>query len=490
MTIPTGTTSIPLTNPQKWQAFWVCVSVAGITILDVSKVNVALPSMESALGAGATELQLIVSGYILAFGLFLVPMGRLGDQRSRRLLFVVGLTLFTLTSLVCALAPNVPVLLVGRLLQGAAAGIQMPQVIGLIQQLFQGPERGRAFGLFGAVIGVSTAFGPTLGGLLIAMGGPDDGWRWIFWMNVPLGAAALAMAIWVLPATRKASRKPLQLDPLGLVLFTLAVVSFMAPFVFTTGSPDDPPERWWMLVGFVLFAGLFVVWERRYESRGRAPLIPLSLFSIVSFRNGTIIQSTYFTAAPAMFLLLTLYLQKGPELSALHAGMVIIGFALVSAAFSWIGGNLVSRYGRRIVVIGLAVLLVSVGGLVACALWVPDEAVGWAMAGVMVLGGAGGGLVISPNQTLQLADIPVKQGGLAGSVGQLGQRIGAAVGAAIGLALFYATIYRENGTASHSVVYQDAFAYGMIAVALFIAIAFVFALLDLGERRRATRAGG
>ncbi len=148
-----------------------CVAVAAITILDLSKVNVALPSIEEALGAGSTELQLIVSGYVLTFGLVLVPMGRLGDQRSRRALFIVGLSLFTVTSLLCAIAVSPVMLMVARLLQGVAAGIQMPQVLGLIQQLFQGKERGRAFGLFGATIGIATAFGPTLGGLLILVGG-------------------------------------------------------------------------------------------------------------------------------------------------------------------------------------------------------------------------------------------------------------------------------------------------------------------------------
>src|SRR5690349_20694619 len=132
------TTDIVLSSPQRWRAFWVCVAVAAITILDLSKVNVALPSIEAALGAGSTELQLIVSGYVLTFGLVLVPMGRLGDQRSRRALFIVGLSLFTATSLLCAVAISPMMLLIARLLQGVAAGIQMPQVLGLIQQLFQG----------------------------------------------------------------------------------------------------------------------------------------------------------------------------------------------------------------------------------------------------------------------------------------------------------------------------------------------------------------
>ncbi|KAA9111513.1 MFS transporter [Microbacterium rhizomatis] len=479
------TLTIELSPARRWRAFWVCVTVAAITILDLSKVNVALPSIEAALGAQSTELQLIVSGYVLTFGLFLVPMGRLGDQRSRRTLFIVGLSLFTLASLVCAIAPTTTVLLIARLVQGVAAGIQMPQVLGLIQQLFQGKERGRAFGLFGATIGVATAFGPTLGGLVIALGGPTDGWRWIFWMNLPLGLIAIALAIWVLPTTRTRSRKPLELDPVGVGLFAVTVLALMWPFLFTTGSPDDNPQRWWLLVVFVLFAGAFVAWERRYTASGRNPLIPFSLFRVSSYRNGTIIQSAYFTALPSMFLLTTLYLQSGLGIPPVFAGMVTIGFALSSAISSWYGGNLVSRFGRPIVVWGLALVLLCVAGLTIAALYAPDAITAYVMAAVMVIGGIGGGLVIAPNQTLTLADIPVKQGGLAGSVGQLGQRIGTAVGTAVALALFYSTIYREDpGSSSDSVVFHDAYGFGMIAVALFVSIAFVVAVVDLSARRR------
>ena len=481
------TTDIVLSSPQRWRAFWVCVTVAAITILDLSKVNVALPSIEAALGAGSTELQLIVSGYVLTFGLVLVPMGRLGDQRSRRTLFVIGLSLFTVMSLVCALAISPVMLLVARLLQGVAAGIQMPQVLGLIQQLFQGKERGRAFGLFGATVGVATAFGPTLGGLLIALGGPTDGWRWIFWMNVPLGLLAIALAIWILPSTRTRSRKPLSFDAFGVVLFGLAVLSLMWPFLFTTGSPDDDPNRWWLLVGFVLFSGAFVAWERHYQAQGRQPLIRFSLFKTTSYRNGTLLMAAYFTALPALFLLTTLFLQTGVGLEPVFAGMVTIGFALASAVFSWIGGNLVGTYGRPIVVWGLVGVLLCVVGLAAAALFVPKESVAWVMAGVMVVGGIGGGLVISPNQTLTLQDIPVKQGGVAGSIGQLGQRIGTAVGTAVALSLFYATIYREGDGNPDIVVYHDAYAYGMISVALFIALAFVISVIDLSRRRRKKR---
>ena len=479
------TRDIPLPPRRRWQAFAVCVAVAAITILDLSKVNVALPAIEAAFDAGSTELQLIVSGYVLTFGLFLVPMGRLGDQRSRRALFITGLSLFTLASVACALAPTVEILLAARLIQGIAAGIQMPQVLGLIQQLFQGAERARAFGLFGATIGIATAFGPTLGGLLIAVGGPADGWRWIFWMNLPLGLVVIALAIWMLPQTRTRSHRRLELDPVGVLLFALTVATLLVPFLFTTGSPDDDPKRWWLLVAFVLFAAGFFAWERHYAASGKSPLIPFKLFSIGSYRNGTLLQTAYFAGAPSMFLLTTLYLQAGLGIAPVYAGMVTIGFALVSAVASWYGGSLVSRYGRTVVVWGLALVLACTVGLVLAALFAPDAITIYVMAAVMIVGGIGGGLVISPNQTLTLADIPVKRGGIAGSVGQLGQRVGTAVGTAIALALFYATIYREGGDGgADSVVFHDAYGFGMLTVALFFSLAFVIAVVDLTARRR------
>ena len=485
MTNP-ATASISLDNAQRWRAFWVCVSVAALTILDLSKVNVALPSIEKALGAGSTQLQIVVSGYVLMFGLALVPFGRLGDQRSRKVLFVVGLSLFLVTSVVCATAPSIEVLIVGRLVQGLAAGIQMPQVLGTIQQIFVGTQRGRAFGLFGATIGIATAIGPTLGGLMIALGGAQDGWRWIFWINVPLCALVIAGVLGFLPRTRRRMPGRLQLDPIGLVLLAFTILTLMWPFLFTTGAPTDDPRRWWTLVLFVVFLTAFTWWERRYAASGRAPLVPFSLFSISSFRNGTLVVTTYFTAIPAMFLLTTLFLQVGVGTEPVFAGMVSIGFAVASAITAWFGGNLVSRLGRPLVVWGLVVVLISVVALAIVAYTVPAGAVEYAMAAVMIFAGAGAGLVVAPNQTLTLADIPTREGGLAGSVGQLGQRVGTAVGTAIGLSLFYSTVYREKESGLGGIdVFHDAYAYGMVAVGVFVGIALLIGVIDLGARRRA-----
>jgi len=477
-----------LSEKDKRRAFWVCVVVAAITILDLSKVNVALPSIEDALGASSTQLQLIVAGYVLTFGLVLVPAGRFGDQRSRKALFLIGLTIFTLASVACAVAPSAELLLASRLLQGVAAGIQMPQVIGLIQQLFRGPERGRAFGLFGAMIGVATALGPTLGGLMIAIGGVEDGWRYIFWMNVPLGIIAVILAWRILPATSKAGYARLDLDPIGIAIFGVTVLALMWPFLFTTGAPTDDPNRWWLLVLFVLAAAAFVAWERRYAAAGRAPLVPLQLFRISSFRNGTMLATVYFAAMPAMFLVTTLYLQLGLGLAPVFAGMVTIGFAVTSAVASWRGGILVERYGRSLVVLGLAILMVGLGLLMAAAILTPPELTPYFMAAALFVGGSGGGLVVSPNQTLTLNDIPPREGGLAGSVGQLGQRIGTAIGTAVALSLFYSTLYNErNSGGSNIEMYHDAYGIGMLATTLFFSIAMVIGLVDLGARKRQAR---
>jgi MFS family permease len=178
-----------------------------------------------------------------------------------------------------------------------------------------------------------------------------------------------------------------------------------------------------------------------------------------------------------MFLLGTLFLQGGLGLEPVFAGMVTIGFAVASACSSWIGGNLVTRLGRPLVVGGILGMIATAGALAVVALMTPAEWTPWAMAAVMVAGGFAGGLVISPNQTLTLADIPVSRG-------QLGQRIGTAVGTAIALALFYATVYREQGDRDPLVVYHDAYAMGMIAVGVFLGLALIVGVADLAGRAR------
>src|SRR3954466_11591459 len=190
------TTDAPPVN--RWHAMTVALVAGFMTLLDVSIVNVALPSIRDDLHLSSSELQWVLSGYALTFGLLLVPAGRFGDARGRRNAFIAGLAIFTLASAAAGLATGPLWRVVPRLVQGAAAGVVNPQVSGLIQQLFEPAERGGPFGPLGATIGVSTAVGPLLGGLLIAVFGAADGWRWIFYINVPIGLVAIVLgARWI-----------------------------------------------------------------------------------------------------------------------------------------------------------------------------------------------------------------------------------------------------------------------------------------------------
>ena len=474
----------------RWRAFAVCVAVAALTILDLSKVNVGLPSIERSLGATSSSLQLIVAGYALAFGLALVPAGRLGDLRSRRALFIVGLTAFTGSSLLCAIAPNIQVLIVTRILQGFAAGTQMPQVIGLVQQLFRGGERGRAFGLFGAVIGISTALGPTIGGGLIALGGEESGWRLLFWMNVPLGIAALLFALRLLPKGAQGRATDRELDVVGILLLGAAIITLMLPFVLTSGSGGSA-TRWLWLVAFAVFVGLFVWWERRYKRAGKSPVVHFELFRLSSYRNGLSIVAVYFAAIPASFLMVTLYLQEGLGLEPVFAGMVSIPFAATSAVGSYVGGRIVDRFGRALVVAGLVFVVIGFVLLMLAATLTPPAVTPWAMAGAFLVGGLGGGFVVSPNQTLTLAEVPIEQSGVAGSMQQLGQRVGTAIGTAVATSIFYGIVRGESaggGSGAHRLdAYHDAFRSGTTFTVGLMALALVLAVTDQLARRRAAR---
>jgi EmrB/QacA subfamily drug resistance transporter len=466
----------------RWRAYSVAVGVASLTILDLAKINVAIPAISSVLGAGATEIQLLLSGFVLSFGLLLVPAGRIGDLYSRRFMFLLGLTLFVFASVVGMLAPTIEMLIAGRIFQGFAAGLLMPQVLGLVQQLFQGRERGQAFGIFGAVIGLSTAFGPTLGGFLVGVGGDDFGWRLLFAMNLPLGFAALVMAFKWLPRSQDTSTAVKDFDLLGTALLGASTFSLMLPFVLTTGTSVDDPARWWWLLVALAAGILFVLWERAYLERGKVAIIDFDLFRISSFRNGILISSFYFAALPATFIILTLFLQEGLGFSAIVAGMVTIPFALISAYTSLRSGKVVHKRGRPLVVVGLLGVLAGFGLVILASVLVADPYVPWAVAVAMTIAGAGGGAVISPNQTLMLEDVPVHQGGLAGSLAQVGQRIGTAIGLAAALSTFFFVV-AEEVTQPLSAAYHDAFVVSATVVVSLVALALVFALMDTRVRK-------
>ena len=486
-----STAAIPVLTPEeqkvRWRAYAVAVGVASLTILDLAKINVAIPAISADLGAGATEVQLLVAGFVLAFGLLLVPSGRIGDLYSRRGMFLAGLTLFTLSSLAGALSPTIELLIASRIAQGFAAGLLMPQVLGLIQQLFLGKERGKAFGVFGAVIGLSTAFGPTLGGFLVGVGGSSFGWHLLFWMNVPLGITAFIFAVRLLPKQQEVPDTVVKdFDIIGTLLLGVTVFSLMLPFVLTTGTEVDDPARWWWLVAAVLGAVGFGAWEKGYLARGRVAIIDFGLFRVSSFRNGVAISSFYFAALPATFIAQTLWLQNGLGFSPIVAGMVTIPFALLSALSSWRSGLIVHRYGRILVVGGLVLVITGFSSVLFLGYLVPNHYMAWAVAGAMAIAGFGGGAVISPNQTLMLEDIPIREGGLAGSIAQVGQRIGTAMGLAAVLSVLFAGVSGAGDVEPATAYLQGFTVAALVSVGLVVG-SLVFALLDLRVRKDQTQ---
>jgi EmrB/QacA subfamily drug resistance transporter len=455
--------------PGRWRALTVSLVAAFMTLLDVSIVNVALPSIERDLGASAASVQWVVSGYALAFALALVPAGRLGDTLGRRRMFLFALSAFVATSALSGAAPTTGLLITARLLQGVAGGMLLPQNSGLIQELFGGAERGRAFGFLGAMVGVATAAGPVIGGLILAAFGDPGGWRWVFYVNLPIGLVALVLAARLLPAAARAGLRGVHLDLAGSLLLGGGVLSLLLPLVDAT---DGGLTRLWPLFGLavVLLAG-FAWWEARTAGQGRQPLLDPQLARTSGYVPGLAIGLVYFVGFTGIWLVLALFFQDGLGYSPLRSGLAVTPFALGVAASAVLAGRLVGRVGRWLTVSGLATTVV---GLAATALelrHVGGDRAAWAAAGPLLLAGLGGGMVTSPNVTLTLQSVPVRMAGAAGGALQTAQRIGSAVGTALLASVFY-RILTGSGHAYPAAV-SDALlcACGLMLLALLLAIA-------------------
>ena len=463
----------PQAEARRWRALAVCLTAGFMTLLDVSIVNVALPSIRTGIGASQSGLQWVLSGYALAFGLVLVPAGRLGDVRGRRSVFMAGLLLFTTASALAGAAQNETWLVGARLLQGVAGGVLVPQVSGFIQQMFRGAERGRAFGLLGATIGVSTAVGPLLGGLLIQAFGTHEGWRWVFYVNLPIGAVALPLAYRLLPGPPR-ERSPAgrtDLDPFGVLLLGAGTVLFLLPFV--QEQQWRGPLKWLLLVPALGLLAGFTAWERRYGRR-RDPLVDLGLFRQRSYGLGTLLSLLYFAGFTSIFFVLTLYLQNGLHYSALEAGLSIMPFAVGSGAAAAVGGRVVTRIGRPLVAAGLVMVVVGLLGATLAVHLDSTRSIGLVTAGPLLFAGLGSGLVIAPNQTITLSEVPVARAGSAGGVLQTAQRIGSAAGIAAVGSVFFTRAGGGHGDWSGGLQAGLITATGLAVLALAIALADVF----------------
>ncbi|MCQ4211376.1 MFS transporter [Streptomyces longispororuber] len=398
-----------------------------LPLIDFFIVNVALPTIGRDLSASEPVLELVVAGYGIAYAVLLVLGGRLGDLLGRRRLFVGGMAAFGLTSLACGLAPTAWTLVAARVAQGAAAAALLPQVLATIQATTSGPRRARAMSMYGATAGLSMVAGQVLGGVLVSADVLGSGWRSVFLVNVPVTIVALVLAARTVPETR--SPRPEPVDGPGTVLLALALTALLAPL--TEGRAAGWPLWTWLsLAAFPGLACAFYAVERRADRAGRTPLVPPSLFRILSLRRGLVMVLPFSVGFSGFMFVIAVALQQGERQSATAAGLALAPMAAVFFATSLAGPRLVARWGSRVVTAGG--LLQGVGvALIAFAAWRtwPDLGVAQLLPGA-ALAGAGQALQLPILFRIILSEVPADRAGVGSGVMTTAQQAALALGVA------------------------------------------------------------
>jgi EmrB/QacA subfamily drug resistance transporter len=438
MSTPTATTdpgrAPGAADPRRWIALAVVLIAGFMQLVDISIVNVAIPSIQRDLDATYAQIQWVLAGYQLAFAVMLITGGRLGDIFGRKRLFMTGMAGFTLASALCGLAQNPGMLIGSRVLQGLMGAIMFPQILSVIQVTFPPRERGTAFGMFGATIGLATITGPLVGGLLIEADLFGLEWRPIFLVNVPIGIAALAAATRYLIESK--APRALRLDPVGVAIVTTGLLLLVYPLV--QGRDLDWP-LWTFLsmaAAVPVLAG-FAAYERRKKALDGSPLVDLDLFRQRAFVPGLAVAAIFFMGIPAFFLTFSLWLQIGLGFSPLHAGLTGAPFAVGSALASAASVRLAPALGRRILSVGSLLL---VAGMVAL-IWTVDRYGGavhsWQLLPALLVCGLGLGSVVAPLVNVVLAGIRGQDAGAASGVLSTVQQVGGAVGVALIGVIFF-----------------------------------------------------
>jgi EmrB/QacA subfamily drug resistance transporter len=401
----------------------ICCLALFIVGLDATAVNVALPALGRDLHAGVTGLQWTVGAYTVVMASLLMLSGSTADRFGRRRVFVIGLTVFSVASLLCSVAPSIGLLVVFRVLQGIGASMLNPVAMSIITNTFTDPrERAQAVGVWGAVFGVSMALGPIVGGSLVTA----IDWRAIFWINIPVGLAAIVLALRFVPESRAA--RPRRFDPVGqaLVIVLLSTLTFAIIEASSLGWSSG------VILAALATAGSALLVLLRYEPRRADPLVDLRFFRSVPFASAIGSAVAAFAAFGGFLFLNTLYLQEVRDLSPVHAGLATVPMALMMVVVSPLSGRLVGRRGPRLP-------LVLAGGclVTSCAMLTglgPDTPLAWLLAAYVVFG-VGMGFVNAPITNAAVSGMPRAQAGVAAALAstsrQFGQTLGVAVVGAI-----------------------------------------------------------
>ncbi|MGW2767263.1 MFS transporter [Streptomyces sp. NPDC001275] len=470
-TLADGPAPAPAADRRRWFALAIVMTAAFMDLVDVTIVNIAIPSIQQDAGASFSQIQWITAGYALAFAAGLITGGRLGDIHGRKRLFLLGIGGFTLASALCGFAANPDMLVAARLLQGAMAAMMVPQVLSIVHATFPAHERGKVFGLFGAIVGLGAVSGPLLGALLTEWNLFGLEWRPIFLINLPVGVLALVLGNRFISESK--APRALKLDLVGVALVTLGLLMLLYPL--TQGR-----ELGWPLWGYVSMAGALVVfaalvaYERSKAARDGSPLIELSLFRVKSFAAGIAVQTVFGVALGVFFLVWTLYMQVGLGWSPLRAGLTGVPFSIaVSVAAGMSVQKLVPRFGRKVLQAGALVMAAGV----LLYIW-ESERYGlhiapWQMALPLVVMGVGMGLIVAPLTDAVLSEVPREHAGSASGLINTVQQMGNALGLGLVSVVFFGVIGDRLAPAEVGPAFVNAFQHALVWVAAVLGVIFV-----------------
>ncbi len=434
-------------NP--WAVLAIVLSATFMQLVDVSIVNVAIPSIQRELHASFAAVQLVVAAYLLGFAGTLITAARLGDIYGRKRLFLVGMIGFTASSALCGAAPTAAILVVGRLVQGIMAGLMFPQVLSVIQVTFPPSKRGRAFGIYGAIIGLATILGPLLGGVLIGLDIFGLDWRAIFYVNVPIGVVAATAAIGKLGESRSPDAP--RLDILGALLATTGLGLLVYPLA--EGRQQGwPPWAFVMLAASVPLLVIFALYEVRKTRRNDSPLIVMSLFSDRAFFAGALLSAVFFAGLAPFFFTISLYLQVGLGFSALHAGLTTFPFAIGSGGASALSDRIARQIGRGVLILATVIAAAGMASIAAVVHLAGTDLHSYYLTPVLIVTGVGIGLFIAPLNNIVLANVRGHAAGSASGVLSTMQRIGATVGITFAGVLFFLFLTMNSQGAANAEV--------------------------------------
>jgi EmrB/QacA subfamily drug resistance transporter len=448
--------------PRRWLAAIVMIVGALMDMIDVTIVNVALPTIRRDLHASATQLEWVVSGYMLAFAAALIIAGNLGDRFGRKRVFLAGVAVFGLASLAAGLSGSGAELITARVVQGTAAAAMAPQVLATFRAVFAGAERGKAFSIYGAMLGFASAVGLVLGGLLTDANLFGWSWRAVFFVNVPVAACALIAGLRFVPETRDpGARRP---DVRGAVLLAASLIAIVYPLL--EGRQLGWPAWVWVLLaaGVAGLATLGLLEARRAGRRDNttAPLLQVGLFRVPAFAAGLGVQLAFAAGMQGFFLAFALWLQAGEDFSPLKAGLTAVAFSVGSFIGAPVAVPLAQRHGRSVLAIGGLLMAAGIAGVSLAAPHVGVDGSPWPVVPGLVVAGAGLALLIIPLVNVVLAAVPVEAAGGASGLFSTAQQLGGAVGVALLGTVFFG--YLNGHSFEAAIVHTAPYAMGAFAL--------------------------